>query len=462
MAVIVGHRSPSPLTASNSSSLRSSSITSNDESFTDNMHFEEIGLDDEPNRMAWKSAGRSASSSRDLTVPTSYTNSIPRRKSYDPRGDIPLDKRPPLSTPLPKRGLSSLSTSSLALGINGRHGRTRPPSPLKHAARPSLSRPVTAGPPIAAQPRALPVRPHIDTRISSQKSRKSAQQLEDEYDDLDEHLPDDASLWNVPISPRPSMGRSPSSPVGLLDGKDFLPGSPMTAIHGAATPRQSFSNKPAKSPVSPIRPPFVKSPEIMREVSRSSRKASAELLPRPQGFDEQGAPNIPGHSPFPKSRAKSWSAAMSDLSEEARVLTGVLESYAVFADNGSLKGSTVDQDDKTRRIVRPKTIDLPPLRTGNVMIDPLPISKEKEKVLSRTRPSWLPPKSRSEERRHLREYQQMMERSQRSGMLSDASICCDMISKMYAQTVEAPQILPKANASRTTLRMRYCVSGKST
>jgi hypothetical protein len=42
------------------------------------------------------------------------------------------------------------------------------------------------------------------------------------------------------------------------------------------------------------------------------------------------------------------------------------------------------------------------------MIDPLPISKEKEAVLSRTRPSWLPPKNPSEEKRHLREYQRMM------------------------------------------------------
>ncbi|KAJ2995951.1 hypothetical protein NUW58_g1136 [Xylaria curta] len=42
------------------------------------------------------------------------------------------------------------------------------------------------------------------------------------------------------------------------------------------------------------------------------------------------------------------------------------------------------------------------------MIDPLPISKEKEAVLSRTRPSWLPPKDPAEEKKHLREYQKMM------------------------------------------------------
>ncbi len=42
------------------------------------------------------------------------------------------------------------------------------------------------------------------------------------------------------------------------------------------------------------------------------------------------------------------------------------------------------------------------------MVDPLPISIEKEKVLARTRPSWLPPKCRKEERRHVKEYQHMM------------------------------------------------------
>jgi len=62
------------------------------------------------------------------------------------------------------------------------------------------------------------------------------------------------------------------------------------------------------------------------------------------------------------------------------------------------------------------TVELPPLRINNVMIDPLPVSKEKEKVLSRTRPSWLPPKSQKEEKKHLKEYQRMMELSLESGM----------------------------------------------
>ena len=68
----------------------------------------------------------------------------------------------------------------------------------------------------------------------------------------------------------------------------------------------------------------------------------------------------------------------------------------------------------TRR-VKSSIVELPPLRKNNVMIDPLPISKEKEKVLSRTRPSWLPPKNQKEEQRHLKEYKRMMEASMEAG-----------------------------------------------
>lgn len=60
-------------------------------------------------------------------------------------------------------------------------------------------------------------------------------------------------------------------------------------------------------------------------------------------------------------------------------------------------------------------IELPPLQRPNIMIDPLPISKEKEKVLSRTRPSWLPPKDQKEEKKHLKEYKRMMALSREAG-----------------------------------------------
>lgn len=63
-------------------------------------------------------------------------------------------------------------------------------------------------------------------------------------------------------------------------------------------------------------------------------------------------------------------------------------------------------------------IELPPLQKSNIMIDPLPISKEKEKVLTRTRPSWLPPKDQKEEKKHLKEYKQMMAQSREAGKIT--------------------------------------------
>jgi hypothetical protein len=100
---------------------------------------------------------------------------------------------------------------------------------------------------------------------------------------------------------------------------------------------------------------------------------------------------------------------MEDLSEEAKIISEALEHHAEqsrrargdistptsgvepLGDNGNPKASQ---------------IQLPPIQKGS--LDFMPISKEKEAILSRTRPSWLPPKDPREERRHLREYQQMM------------------------------------------------------
>ena len=105
---------------------------------------------------------------------------------------------------------------------------------------------------------------------------------------------------------------------------------------------------------------------------------------------------------------------MSDLSAEARVLTAALEAFASERDSAhedAIQAGTVSAlylDDTTKRITSISTAALPPLRRGDIMVDPLPISKEKEAVLTRTRPSWLPPKDRREEKRHLKEYARMM------------------------------------------------------
>lgn len=107
---------------------------------------------------------------------------------------------------------------------------------------------------------------------------------------------------------------------------------------------------------------------------------------------------------------------MAELSEEARVLNQVLEYHAEMADrkleedlqNGG-RLSRQNFDTASRRNSKFSTIQLPPVQKGS--LDFMPISKEKEAILSRTRPSWLPPKDPREEKRHLKEYQQMMAKS---------------------------------------------------
>ena len=130
---------------------------------------------------------------------------------------------------------------------------------------------------------------------------------------------------------------------------------------------------------------------------------------------------MPDHYGLAITGTKSWNIALSELSEEAKSLTEALENHAVLAEQRHEEA--VQNGDTTKRpsmekLSRSKTsaVELPPLRINNLNIDPLPISKEKERVLSRTRPSWLPPKSRKEEQKHLKEYQRMMELSLEAGM----------------------------------------------
>lgn len=133
---------------------------------------------------------------------------------------------------------------------------------------------------------------------------------------------------------------------------------------------------------------------------------------------------MPDHFDFPSGRAKSWNVVLSELSEEAKILTEAFESSASLAEQQHEEavqsgGSTTMPSMEKLSRAKTSTVELPPLRINNVMIDPLPISKEKEKVLSRTRPSWLPPKSQKEEKKHLKEYQRMMEMSLEAGRVNN-------------------------------------------
>jgi hypothetical protein len=220
----------------------------------------------------------------------------------------------------------------------------------------------------------------------SNRGRKSAEELERECDDDDgDDVPDDCFLENIPISPRPLQERALSMP-------------------------------PSAS-TSPERPPK----ERVRSVGNGTSPFPAEQgeLRTPKPLVRSATmSDFPVNGVAPKGRAKSWTAVLSELSPEAQALTEALEAHAEDKQNKALElrqrrsfGNGIGADLHKPARVRSAIAELPPLRRTNIMIDPLPVSKEKEAVLSRTRPSWLPPKDPAEEKRHLKEYQKMMAQS---------------------------------------------------
>lgn len=281
-----------------------------------------------------------------------------------------------------RRGFISPSTPSLS---PGRHSRSPSPAGASRSPR-SPSKRFTAPPSPTSRSGVHDFRPGLMPtavrRQSWQPGRKTVEELEAECHDSDEDLPDDAIMWNVPMSPRPPHQRSSRSP------------SFSSVAESVSEIRQHASgdNGPSKSPC--------------RSSTGSSYAASTHS-------------SIPEDSELDITRTKSWGDALDDLSKEARELTEALEDYAGETERQReariQSGVASARPSIESRKSSPSLVALPPLQKGNIMIDPLPISKEKEKVLSRTRPSWLPPKDAKEERKHLREYQKMMVAAQEAG-----------------------------------------------
>ncbi|CAK1367941.1 unnamed protein product [Cercospora beticola] len=239
-------------------------------------------------------------------------------------------------------------------------------------------------------------------RPSWQPSRKSTKELEAEYNDEDEDVPEDAILENVPISPLPGHYTVPLSPNPLPSGHRSTTPSPNRRpgphanMHSANIPKGAKRpNGMPRSPKYPHRP----------KIPHANTVAAIPMDPRSRQF-----------------RSKSWT---EDLNYEARELSQKLEEYAErlsqekrSASNSGTNSaasspprSSWSKPAGTGSSLPSVPSGLPPLQKGNIMIDPLPISKEKEAVLSRTRPSWLPPKDPQEEKKHLKEFQQMMARA---------------------------------------------------
>lgn len=125
-------------------------------------------------------------------------------------------------------------------------------------------------------------------------------------------------------------------------------------------------------------------------------------------------PTFPGDPLSRKHRSKSWT---EDLSDEARHLSAALEEHAerlsmeIHGSGANSVASSPPRPNMSKQRAQTTILEMPLVQKGSVMIDPLPISKEKQAALTRTRPSWLPPKCQKEERKHIREWEQMMARA---------------------------------------------------
>ncbi|KAG6038197.1 hypothetical protein E4U41_004466 [Claviceps citrina] len=387
--IVPGPESPPGMTTSKSSKSSSfRSLNSDDVSvLADVNHFEDIGLDDDnialqvnvrpgPTPLV-PSVGRTlAGGKRTPTPQRSFPNLHANVYSSNPRSTSLAG----LTNPRPLTLSRGHSTTSISLSKRNRS--------------------ISPGLTLTVRDIDLPVKPRPRGEIRQPNNRrKSLQELEHECDeDEGDDIPDGIVLDNVPISPRPAHERPPSRAPSASPSPDRGPKDRVRSV-GNGTPPVAQAQGSLRSP---------------------SWKSDTGERPPP--------------SPS-KKRATSWNLALAHLNAEARALTEKLEEHADevvefqsrrpsrSARPNTWNSSRMSHDqtyDKKER-VKSSTPELPPLRRTNNMVDPLPISKEKEAVLSRTRPSWLPPKDPNEERRHLREYQKMMAASAKADERREAA-----------------------------------------
>ena len=456
---------PSMTTSKSSKSSSFKSLGDDDNSvLADVSHFEEIGLDDDhlhpmhsDHQLKPSAVPFNPSLSPRLQAAPSLRNPSPSSTRLQHSRDFPARSHS-------LRDITSVSKSRLQPPKNqSPAGATSPaasrgflpephkrPLPLRtlstnRLAPQSLQRHRNPSPGLTLNPRSSSLVVARPRRRSWQSSyeRKSAVELELECDDEEDDgdfIPEGLVLDNVPISPRPAADRTGGQPP-------------------SKSPSPERSPKPRVRSVGNGTPPVAMAQGSLRSPTWKSDTAATDSKP---AF-ENGAP-----SPI-KTRATSWNFALSELSAEAKALTAKLEEHAdemekklQRSSTGSMptvrKPSASDRYSDPKPRVKSALPELPPLRRTNIMIDPLPVSKEKEAVLSRTRPSWLPPKDPAEERRHLREYQKMMAHSAEAEKKRDAarrarSECRDTAADSLMRTWE-DEILPRWNDAIRERRTR--------
>ena len=205
--------------------------------------------------------------------------------------------------------------------------------------------------------------------------RRTSSEMERIYDS-DDSVPPDTVFHNVPLSPSkiPQL-RNLEKVKGPLNGDDRRP------------------------------------PTVQEEMAMS-----------PDDYAPQGSTINPSARPssgtYPR-RVVSYHEAMTALDEESKRLTLELSKIPIPVGKG---GNRQSDESGTAPKVLPelarqsrRATSHTYLPSTSTLLDPLPISKEKEAVLSQTRPSWLPPKSKAEEKRHLAQYQKIVQKAEEAG-----------------------------------------------
>ncbi|KAJ4338971.1 hypothetical protein N0V95_007916 [Ascochyta clinopodiicola] len=304
-----------------------------------------------------------------------------------------------------RRGFTSPSAPSLqTLNLNLAAPRRSSRSPSPSSAHTSASRTLSR-----KSSRTLDVlpSPSVNARRQSWQDakRKTVKEREAECDDEDDELPEDAVIWNIPISPRPAQERSPAPSTS------GSPPHPSPAASMASAGPSSARTSPAPNSRLP-QPP---SPQP------SNRTESPPTLER--------------------QRTHTWQDAYGSLDPDAKTMTEKLEEFQVEFERkqelkrqqpGLARSTSLNQPEP-----KAKKTTLPPIRKSDPLIDPFQPSAEKQKYLSRTRPSWLPPKNPKEEKKHLKEYQRMLARIEEAERLEAQRTQDEALAREKASRIKA-------------------------
>ncbi|XPT02067.1 hypothetical protein M3J09_011189 [Ascochyta lentis] len=424
-----------PPDLTNSKSSKSSSFHSDTLSDymgpSDLSHFEEINLDDVSNgpnafplptspdhRVVYEARSISSSSlssvrSTPLPHPVQHsfrdlTGRKPQYPSLNGHVNHAVRQPPPPQQLAPgkmRRGFTSpsapaLQTLNLNLAAPRRSSRSPSPSSAHASAPRTLSR---------KSSRTLDVlpSPSVNARRQSWQDakRKTVKEREAECDDEDDELPEDAVIWNIPISPRPAQERSPAPSTS---------GSPPQPSPAAST----ASAGPSSARTSPA--PHSRFP----------------LPPSPHPLNRTESPPT-----LERQRTHTWQDTYGSLDPDAKTMTEKLEEFQAEFERkqevkrqqpGLARSTSLNQPEP-----KTKKTTLPPIRKSDPLIDPFQPSAEKQKYLSRTRPSWLPPKNPKEEKKHLKEYQRMLARIEEAERLEAQRVQEEALAREKASRIKA-------------------------